>query len=95
MFRSLIAVSLALSATTATAQEPAPVAKGADGTKPSQILMVSFDGAHDVRLWARSRAIAKRADAHFTYFLSCATLIPKERAGDNKAPGKKAGRSNI
>jgi peptidoglycan/xylan/chitin deacetylase (PgdA/CDA1 family) len=95
MFRSLIAVSLALSAATATAQESAPAAKGADGTKPSQILMISFDGAHDVRLWARSRAIAERADAHFTYFLSCTTLIPRARASDYKAPGIKAGRSNI
>ena len=57
--------------------------------------MISFDGAHDVRLWARSRAIAERADAHFTYFLSCATLIPRARASDYKAPGIKAGRSNI
>jgi peptidoglycan/xylan/chitin deacetylase (PgdA/CDA1 family) len=95
MFRFLIAVSLSLSASVASAQEPAPAAKGADGTKPSQILMISFDGAHDVRLWARSRAIAERADAHFTYFLSCTTLIPRARAEDYKAPGIKPGRSNI
>ncbi|THV15546.1 polysaccharide deacetylase family protein [Rhizobium rhizophilum] len=95
MFRSLIAVSLALSASTAVAREPGPAAEGAGGAKPKQLLLVSFDGAHDNRLWARSRNIAKRADAHFTYFLSCATLIPRARAADYKAPGIKAGRSNI
>ena len=63
--------------------------------RPKQLLLISFDGAHDVRLWARSRDIAKRTDAHFTYFLSCTTLIPRARASDYKAPGIKAGRSNI
>lgn len=95
MFRSFIAVSLALAASTASAGEPAPAAKGAPDARPKQILMISFDGAHDNRLWKRSREIAKRANAHFTYFLSCATLIPRERASDYKAPGIKAGRSNI
>lgn len=71
---------------------------GGDGqvaTKPRQILLISFDGALDNRLWQRSRDFARRSNIEFTYFLSCATLIPRERAGDYKAPGKKAGRSNI
>lgn len=90
-----MAFSLALTATTALAGAPAPASNGAGENRPKQILLVSFDGAHDNRLWARSREIAKRANAHFTYFLSCTTLIPRARAGDYKAPGMKAGRSNI
>jgi peptidoglycan/xylan/chitin deacetylase (PgdA/CDA1 family) len=95
MFRSLIAFSLAAIATTAFAGEPAPAAKGADEKRPKQLLLVSFDGAHDNRLWARSREIGQKANARFTYFLSCTTLIPRARAADYKAPGIKAGRSNI
>ncbi|SIQ31653.1 Polysaccharide deacetylase [Rhizobium sp. RU33A] len=95
MFRSLIAFSLAAMATTAFAEAPDPTAKGAEEQRPKQLLLVSFDGAHDNRLWARSREIGQKANARFTYFLSCTTLIPRARAGDYKAPGIKAGRSNI
>jgi peptidoglycan/xylan/chitin deacetylase (PgdA/CDA1 family) len=95
MLRCLMAFSLALTATTVLAGAPAPAANGAGEDRQKQILLVSFDGAHDNRLWARSRAIAKRANAHFTYFLSCTTLIPRARADDYKAPGIKAGRSSI
>ncbi|EKF60159.1 hypothetical protein QWE_08691 [Agrobacterium albertimagni AOL15] len=95
MFRSLIAFSLAATATIAFAGEPVPAAKGAAESRPKQLLLVSFDGAHDNRLWARSREIGQKANARFTYFLSCTTLIPRARAGDYKAPGIKAGRSNI
>ncbi len=105
MLRSIFAISLALAASSAVAEPHSPATIGpASGVtpgvttgpqKPKQLLLISFDGAHDNRLWQRSRAIAKRANAHFTYFLSCTTLIPRERAGSYKAPGKKAGRSNI
>jgi peptidoglycan/xylan/chitin deacetylase (PgdA/CDA1 family) len=99
MFRSFTAFSFLISATLAAAGQPAstsaPVANGKGEARPKQLLLVSFDGAHDVRLWARSRDIAKRANARFTYFLSCTTLIPRARAADYKAPGIKAGRSNI
>ncbi len=95
MLRWSAALFLSL-ATCASASGPnAPATKGPGEDRPKQLLLVSFDGAHDVRLWARSRDIAKRTDAHFTYFLSCTTLIPRARAGDYKAPGIKAGRSNI
>ncbi len=95
MFHRLIALSLALTASTALATEPPPAANGADEARPKQLLLISFDGAHDNRLWARSRALAERTGAHFTYFLSCTTLIPRARAEDYKAPGMKSGRSNI
>lgn len=63
--------------------------------KPKQLLIVSFDGAADNALWTKSRDIARRTGARFTYFLSCTTLIPKVAAKGYKAPGMKAGRSNI
>lgn len=75
--------------------EAPPATKGQPSERPKQLLLVSFDGAHDNRLWVRSRDLGKRANARFTYFLSCTTLIPPARAQDYKAPGIKAGRSNI
>lgn len=42
--------------------------------KPEQLVIVSFDGAHDNALWVKSREMAKRTNAHFTYFLSCTFL---------------------
>ena len=92
MSRSLLALCLSLLvAQPALADPPAPPA----AEKPKQLLLISFDGAHDNALWVKSRDIARRANAHFTYFLSCTTLIPREKAKGYKAPGMKAGKSNI
>ncbi|GEO84029.1 MULTISPECIES: polysaccharide deacetylase [Alphaproteobacteria] len=63
--------------------------------RPKQLLLISFDGAHDNALWVKSRDIARRANAHFTYFLSCTMLIPRAEAKGYKGPGMKAGKSNI
>jgi len=63
--------------------------------KPKQLVVVSFDGAGDNAMWARSRDIASRHGAHFTYFLSCTNLIDRPSAATYKAPGRKAGRSNV
>ncbi|MCL6706902.1 polysaccharide deacetylase family protein [Pseudomonas sp. R2.Fl] len=60
-----------------------------------QLLVVSFDGAGDNRMWAKSREMGKRTGARFTYFLSCTNLIARDRAATYKAPGRKAGRSNV
>lgn len=63
--------------------------------KPKQLVMISFDGAGSNPLWERSRALAKRANAHFTYFLSCTLVIDRARAKVYQGPGQKPGRSNI
>ncbi|SIQ28397.1 hypothetical protein SAMN05880582_1011363 [Rhizobium sp. RU20A] len=87
MLRPLLAATLCTLPLTAAAEETA---------KPRQLVIVSFDGAHDNRLWVKSLDMAKRTGAHFTYFLSCTFLMTK--AGDGrqyKAPGKAAGRSNV
>lgn len=92
MSRSLAAVCLALLLAQPALAEPQALP---ETDRPKQLLLISFDGAHDNALWEKSRDIARRSGAHFTYFLSCTTLIPRAEAKGYKAPGKKAGRSNI
>jgi peptidoglycan/xylan/chitin deacetylase (PgdA/CDA1 family) len=60
-----------------------------------QYVIISFDGAHDIAQWKRSRALAKRTGAHFTYFLSCVFLLSKGTRNEYGAPGKKAGGSQV
>lgn len=60
-----------------------------------QLVIVSFDGAADNRLWQKSREIAKRTGARFTYFLSCTHLIERTARDSYKGPGIKTGRSNV
>ncbi|MCR9138778.1 MAG: polysaccharide deacetylase [Alphaproteobacteria bacterium] len=60
-----------------------------------QLVIVSFDGAHDNELWQRSREIAEGTGARFTYFLSCTFLIHRDDGKSYRAPGQKAGRSNV
>ncbi len=95
MFLRSAALLLSLATLASAADKAGPATKGPQQDRPKQLLLVSFDGAHDNRLWARSREIGTKAGARFTYFLSCTTLIPRARASDYKAPGIKAGRSNI
>lgn len=63
--------------------------------KPKQLVLVSFDGAGNNDLWQRSRDIAKRSNARFTYFLSCTLVIDRASAKTYQGPNQKAGRSNI
>lgn len=71
----------------------APAAQAED--RPEQLVLISFDGAHDNRLWERSLAMADRSGARFTYFLSCTFLMTKEQREAYKAPRHSAGRSNV
>ncbi|MER9166643.1 polysaccharide deacetylase [Mesorhizobium australicum] len=75
----------------ALADPPAPPAPA----RPKQIVIISFDSARDISQWKRSRALAQRTGAHFTYFLSCVFLLSPETRGQYTAPGKTAGKSNI
>ncbi|KKX30857.1 polysaccharide deacetylase [Rhizobium sp. LC145] len=86
--RSFLAVlPLALSLAATSAAEASE--------KPKQLVMISFDGAGDNALWQRSRDFARRANAHFTYFLSCSLVIERARAKNYQGPHQKPGRSNI
>lgn len=87
VLRFLAATCVLLPASAEAASEPAKA--------PPQYVIISFDGAHDIAQWQRSRALAERSGARFTYFLSCVFLLSKETRGEYKAPGMKAGRSQV
>lgn len=59
-----------------------------------QYVVISFDGAHDVPQWERSRALARETGASFTYFLSCVYLLSQQTRDAYASPvaGK---RSNV
>jgi peptidoglycan/xylan/chitin deacetylase (PgdA/CDA1 family) len=64
------------------------------GEKPQHVV-ISFDGAHEIAQWERSRALAQETGAHFTYFLSCVYLLSPETRTAYSPPGMRAGRSNV
>lgn len=66
-----------------------------DEEKRPQVVVISFDGAHDIAQWKRSRALASETGARFTYFLSCVFLLSQETRDRYRPPGHKAGRSNV
>ena len=86
----LFSLAAALAAGTALARDDS-----AGPARRKQLVIVSFDGAHDNLLWEKSRAMAKRTGAHFTYFLSCTFLFSKEQRATYQAPHEKRGRSNV
>lgn len=63
--------------------------------RPPQYVIISFDGAHDLAQWQRSRTLAARTGAYFTYFLSCVFLLSPQTRHLYKAPGKREGSSNV
>lgn len=85
------AVAFFFASIAALVAEPA----GAADPGRTQMVIVSFDGAHDTRLWERSLEMGERTGARFTYFLSCTFLMSQEDRSAYRAPGEKAGRSNV
>ncbi|MDP3524291.1 MAG: polysaccharide deacetylase [Hoeflea sp.] len=65
------------------------------GGRATQLVLISFDGAHDNALWERSLKLGDSAGARFTYFLSCTFLMSRDARAGYKAPGHSAGRSNV
>ncbi|MDX3926952.1 MAG: polysaccharide deacetylase [Shinella sp.] len=92
MLRPLLSslVALSLTALPAFSRDEQP-----QKPRRKQLVIVSFDGAHDNLLWEKSRAMAKRTGAHFTYFLSCTFLFSKAERKSYQAPHEKRGRSNV
>lgn len=89
----VVAFSCSLLATLGIARADPPSAS--KPALPKQAVIISFDSARDIAQWERSRALAKRTGAHFTYFLSCVYLLSKATAKTYKAPHMAAGKSNI
>ncbi|HEY6151749.1 MAG TPA: hypothetical protein VIW19_14600 [Gaiellaceae bacterium] len=60
-----------------------------------QFVVVSFDGSGGIRLWPYWRSVARRAHAHFTFFVSGVYLLPEEQRLRYHAPQHAAGESDI
>jgi peptidoglycan/xylan/chitin deacetylase (PgdA/CDA1 family) len=60
-----------------------------------QFVVVSFDGSGGIRLWPYWRAVARRAGAHFTFFVSGVYLLPDTQRFRYHAPRHRAGESDI
>lgn len=63
--------------------------------KPPLFIVITFDGAGDLPLWAHWRAVAKQVNARMTFFLSGPYLYPQARRTDYKPPYKRPGASDI
>lgn len=70
-------------------------AAAAAGERPPQAVIISFDGAGPISQWQRSRTLAARTGATFTYFLSCVYLLTDANRDVYKPPRHKAGRSEV
>ena len=80
---SLVAAAMVLAtAGAATASE-----------RPPQLILVSFDGAHDNALWDRARRIGAETGARFTFFLSCTFLMSRSDRAAYQGPHQKRGYS--
>jgi peptidoglycan/xylan/chitin deacetylase (PgdA/CDA1 family) len=63
--------------------------------RPPQFVIASFDGSGGVRLWTYWRSIARRAHAHFTFFVSGVYLLDEARRILYHPPRHLPGRSDI
>jgi len=88
---ALLSLAALLCATAARADPPMV----RDPAAARQVVIISFDSANDISQWQRSRALARRTGAHFTYFLSCVYLLSKDTRKQYAGPHNAAGRSNI
>ncbi|SFP00212.1 Polysaccharide deacetylase [Mesorhizobium sp. NFR06] len=97
MLRSyrVLAFSLASLASASAAFADPPKSSSVPPARPRQVVLISFDAAREISQWERSRALARRAGAHFTYFVSCVFLLSPETRQDYAGPGKAAGKSNV
>ncbi|TPI37022.1 polysaccharide deacetylase [Mesorhizobium sp. B3-1-6] len=94
MYR-VLAFSLASLASANAAFADPPKSPIVSPARPKQVVLISFDAAREISQWQRSRALAKRTGAHFTYFLSCVFLLSPQTRQDYAGPGKAAGKSNV
>src|SRR5919202_37553 len=60
-----------------------------------QFVVVSFDGSGGIRLWPYWRSVARRAHAHFTFFVSGVYLLDENRRSLYRPPRHEAGTSDI
>src|SRR5438477_12961636 len=63
--------------------------------RPPQFVVVSFDGSGGKSMWTYWRAVARRAHAHFTFFVSGAYLVDWAHRMRYQPPGHEPGTSAI
>ncbi len=95
MFQSRLFRVFGFACTLSAVAAPALADPPGAQTKPTQYVLISFDGAHDLAQWRRSRTLAKQTGAKFTYFLSCVFLLSPETRKTYHPPHRKAGASNV
>ena len=73
------------------------VRKLADGEKPPQFVVFSWDGAGEIGdgLFEHFREVGRKYDAAMTYFLSGIYLLPESKRSLYEAPGHAPGASDI
>jgi peptidoglycan/xylan/chitin deacetylase (PgdA/CDA1 family) len=64
-------------------------------SRAKQYVMISFDGAGAITQWQRSMALGEKTGARFTYFLSCANVLPWDQSYRYQSPEGRSGKSNI
>jgi peptidoglycan/xylan/chitin deacetylase (PgdA/CDA1 family) len=96
---SLLAVALIGCRPTTAANRLAQVSKPKHAPhvpwRPPQFVVVSFDGSGGVRLWPYWRSVARRAHAHFTFFVSGVYLLDEARRTRYRPPRHSPGSSDI
>src|SRR5919204_2057104 len=63
--------------------------------RPPQFVVVSFDGSGGIRLWPYWRGVARRAHAHFTFFVSGVYLLADDLRRLYRPPRHPRGASDI
>lgn len=72
-----------------------PITRLAEGQRPPQFVVVSFDGACKDALWKHYLALAAQTDSHFTFFLSGLCLLRDGQRFLYHPPHKPVGTSAI
>jgi hypothetical protein len=72
----------------------------APSNKPTQYIVLSFDGSKSIDMWEATRNFAKEMKqqnkpVNFTYFVSGVYFLTNKNKNEYQAPGKKVGASNI
>jgi hypothetical protein len=83
------------SATHTAPPKPPPKPPKPPPVRPPQFIVVSFDGSGGERMWTYWRSVARRARAHFTFFVSGVYLIDWAQRMRYRPPRQARGTSAI
>lgn len=63
--------------------------------RPTQYVMLAFDGSYNNDMWQETRQFAKDTNLHFTYFINSVYYVARPNNASYQAPGHTKGLSNI